>query len=193
MKTVAGLAIALLITFRTAVGVEPVQPTATLPVYTYTVVRSYPHDPGAYTQGLEYVDGVLYEGTGLNGRSSIRRVELATGRVLQRRDLPFRNQSQGSACPLNPREHHQRGIFSNRRESTSRPRLNKASDSCRKIGPIHLRLRLLHFLTRNNQRCYLRYVRWLDKIHSAATVYWPRSSHSFGTENRSEREARSVH
>src|SRR5262245_1713187 len=83
MKTLAGLAIALLITFRAAVGVEPVQPTATLPVYTYTVVRSYPHDPGAFTQGLEYVDGVLYEGTGLNGRSSIRRVNLETGNVLK--------------------------------------------------------------------------------------------------------------
>jgi len=82
MKTRGGLAIALLIAFRT-VGVEPAQPTATLPVSTFTVVRSYPHDPGAFTQGLEYVDGVLYEGTGLNGRSSIRRVTLETGNVLK--------------------------------------------------------------------------------------------------------------
>jgi glutamine cyclotransferase len=58
-----------------------------LPVSGYRVVRTYPHDPDAYTQGLEYVDGVLYEGTGLNGRSSIRRVDLATGKVLQRRNL----------------------------------------------------------------------------------------------------------
>jgi glutaminyl-peptide cyclotransferase len=82
MKTLAGLAVALLIAFR-AIGVEPSQPTATLPVYTYTVVRSYAHDPGAFTQGLEYVDGILYEGTGLNGRSSIRRVNLETGNVLK--------------------------------------------------------------------------------------------------------------
>ena len=49
-------------------------------LYGYTVVRSYPHDPQAFTQGLEYVDGVLYESTGLNGRSGIRKVHLASGR-----------------------------------------------------------------------------------------------------------------
>src|SRR5438876_5194766 len=58
-----------------------------IPLYTYQVVRAYPHDPGAFTQGLEYVEGVLYEGTGLNGRSSIRKVRLETGEVLQRRDI----------------------------------------------------------------------------------------------------------
>ncbi len=56
-----------------------------LPMYTYQIVRSYPHDPNAFTQGLQFVDGVLYEGTGLNGRSSIRRVALETGQVLQQR------------------------------------------------------------------------------------------------------------
>jgi len=58
-----------------------------LPVYGYRVVRAYPHDPKAFTQGLEYVDGFLYEGTGLNGSSSIRKVKLETGEVVQRRDL----------------------------------------------------------------------------------------------------------
>jgi glutaminyl-peptide cyclotransferase len=52
------------------------------------VVRTYPHDPGAFTQGLVFHNGFLYEGTGLNGQSSIRKVELATGKVLQRADLP---------------------------------------------------------------------------------------------------------
>jgi glutamine cyclotransferase len=52
------------------------------PRYGYTVVRSYPHDPNAYTQGLEFRDGVLYEGTGLKGKSAIRRVELESGKVL---------------------------------------------------------------------------------------------------------------
>ena len=56
-------------------------------VYGYTVVHRYPHDTMAFTQGLQFVDGVLYEGTGLEGRSSIRRVQLATGTVLQKRDL----------------------------------------------------------------------------------------------------------
>jgi glutaminyl-peptide cyclotransferase len=62
-------------------------PPERLPVYGYRVVRSYPHDPTAFTQGLEYVDGVLYEGTGLNGSSSIRKVKLETGEVVQRRDV----------------------------------------------------------------------------------------------------------
>ena len=58
-----------------------------LPVYGYRVVRAYPHDPTAFTQGLQYADGILYEGTGLNGRSSIRKVKLETGEVLQKKDL----------------------------------------------------------------------------------------------------------
>jgi len=63
-------------------------PAAAMPMQGYQVVRVYPHDPNAFTQGLQYVNGVLYEGTGLNGRSSIRRVELETGKVLQRREVP---------------------------------------------------------------------------------------------------------
>src|SRR5687767_14194302 len=62
-------------------------PQLSPPVYTYRVVRAYPHDPAAFTQGLQYVDGFLYEGTGLNGRSSIRKVKLETGEVVQKRDL----------------------------------------------------------------------------------------------------------
>jgi glutamine cyclotransferase len=53
------------------------------PVYGYEIVKTYPHDPKAFTQGLVYENGMLYEGTGLNGQSSVRRVELATGKVLQ--------------------------------------------------------------------------------------------------------------
>jgi glutamine cyclotransferase len=49
----------------------------------YRVVHTYPHDPNAYTQGLVFVDGHLYESTGLNGRSSLRMDDLTTGRVLQ--------------------------------------------------------------------------------------------------------------
>ena len=51
--------------------------------YTYRVVNRYPHDRTAFTQGLEYRDGFLYEGTGLNGRSTLRKVKLETGEVLQ--------------------------------------------------------------------------------------------------------------
>ncbi len=53
----------------------------------YRVVREFPHDPGAFTQGLFFDDGVLYESTGLYGESSLRRVELETGRVIEQRDL----------------------------------------------------------------------------------------------------------
>jgi len=56
---------------------------AQTPVYTYKVVHTYPHDPLAFTQGLEFHDGFLYEGTGLEGQSSIRKVDLETGKVLQ--------------------------------------------------------------------------------------------------------------
>jgi len=54
-----------------------------VPVYGYTVVRSYPHDRAAFTQGLLFRNGVFYEGTGLNGRSGIRKVKIETGEVLQ--------------------------------------------------------------------------------------------------------------
>src|SRR5687768_10921334 len=57
------------------------------PKYGYTVVRSYPHDPKAYTQGLEYFGGILYEGTGLKGRSGVRKVELESGKVIQEERL----------------------------------------------------------------------------------------------------------
>lgn len=53
----------------------------------YEIVATYPHDPEAFTQGLVYDEGVLYESTGLNGRSSLRRVNLQTGEVMQRRDI----------------------------------------------------------------------------------------------------------
>jgi glutamine cyclotransferase len=57
------------------------------PIFTYSVEREYPHDPGAFTQGLEYHDGFLYEGTGLNGHSSLRRERLETGQVLEQVSL----------------------------------------------------------------------------------------------------------
>jgi glutaminyl-peptide cyclotransferase len=60
---------------------------AQTPVCGYQVVAEYPHDPGAFTQGLLYSGGVLYESTGLYGESTLRRVELATGEVLVRKNL----------------------------------------------------------------------------------------------------------
>jgi glutamine cyclotransferase len=60
----------------------------TLPVFGYEVVNFYPHDPRAFTEGLFYKDGFLYESTGLEGHSSVRKVALESGEILQQRDLP---------------------------------------------------------------------------------------------------------
>jgi glutamine cyclotransferase len=63
----------------------------------FTVVRRFPHDTSAYTQGLLYAGGVLFESTGLYGHSEVRRVELATGRVLARVSLPAAQFGEGLA------------------------------------------------------------------------------------------------
>lgn len=61
----------------------------------YRVVATYPHDPQAYTQGLVYAGGALYESTGLYGRSSVRRVDLASGRILAARPLAPQHFGEG--------------------------------------------------------------------------------------------------
>ncbi|EIL98637.1 glutamine cyclotransferase [Rhodanobacter thiooxydans] len=61
---------------------------AEIPVYGYRVVHAYPHDTGAYTEGLFYKDGYLYESTGQVGASTVRKVALETGEVVQRHRLP---------------------------------------------------------------------------------------------------------
>jgi glutamine cyclotransferase len=61
---------------------------AAAPVQSYKVVHTYQHDRGAFTQGLAFYQGFLYEGTGEEGHSNIRKVELETGKVLQNRALP---------------------------------------------------------------------------------------------------------
>jgi glutamine cyclotransferase len=63
--------------------------------YGYRIVNTYPHDARAYTQGLVFRDGVLYESTGLNGRSSLRKVKLETGEVLQERDVDAKYFAEG--------------------------------------------------------------------------------------------------
>ncbi|HUR21726.1 MAG TPA: glutaminyl-peptide cyclotransferase [Vicinamibacterales bacterium] len=67
------------------------------PVQTFTVVQSYPHDPGAFTQGLVFANGEFYESTGLNGESSVRRVEIASGKVLQSRPVDKQYFAEGLA------------------------------------------------------------------------------------------------
>jgi glutamine cyclotransferase len=76
------LGYALVLSLSLLSAAPPTRTTQT-PVYGYRVVHVYPHDPNAFTQGLEYRGGFLYEGTGLNGRSTLRKVELNSGKVLQ--------------------------------------------------------------------------------------------------------------
>jgi glutamine cyclotransferase len=60
---------------------------AAVPVYGYRIVHAFPHDPNAFTEGLFYQGGFLYESTGLEGQSSIRQVRLETGQVLRQRPI----------------------------------------------------------------------------------------------------------
>lgn len=62
--------------------------TEEVPLYTFEIVAQYPHDSRAWTQGLVLEDGVLYEGTGRKGQSTLREVDLATGQVLRGVRLP---------------------------------------------------------------------------------------------------------
>lgn len=61
----------------------------------YNIVNQYPHDPKAFTEGLEYRDGVLYESVGQYGESDIRKVELATGKILQSTKMEDRYFGEG--------------------------------------------------------------------------------------------------
>jgi len=70
---------------------EPVQ-------YGYTVVQSFPHDPAAFTEGLVYWSGNLYESTGLNGQSSLREVDLDSGKILQQ--IPLSNDLFGEGLAI---------------------------------------------------------------------------------------------
>lgn len=68
-----------------------------LPVDTFQVIATYPHDPDAFTQGLVWQDGIFYEGTGLRGRSSLRKVDPASGQVTQGISLPEQYFGEGIA------------------------------------------------------------------------------------------------
>lgn len=66
-----------------------------VPVHSIEVINEFPHDPGAFTQGLTWHDGHLYEGTGRNGQSSLRQVELESGELVQRHNLNRRYFGEG--------------------------------------------------------------------------------------------------
>lgn len=80
----AGLAAVLLL----AVLCDAPVARAEVPVYGYEVIHSYPHDTEAYTEGLFYLGGYLYESTGVLGHSSIRKVRLETGEVVKKIEIP---------------------------------------------------------------------------------------------------------
>ncbi|MBP9664810.1 MAG: glutaminyl-peptide cyclotransferase [Pyrinomonadaceae bacterium] len=67
-----------------------------LPVFGYEIVKTYPHDGSAFTQGLFFYNGSLYESTGQKGRSQIRKVDIETGKVQQKWDLPKDEFGEGS-------------------------------------------------------------------------------------------------
>jgi len=69
-----------------AVGIP--QKTGPIPVLTVKLVRTYPHDPHAFTQGLEYYRGYLYESSGIAGQSTLRKVVLESGQVIQKVSVP---------------------------------------------------------------------------------------------------------
>ena len=88
--------LAPLLALSAPVQAAPAAPaTAPAPVYGYSIVRTYPHDPAAYTQGLLYLDGHLYESTGQIGQSTLRKVDLAKGRVLKSAKIPTPHFGEG--------------------------------------------------------------------------------------------------
>jgi glutamine cyclotransferase len=79
--------------FRVVSRLPP--PGSTVPIAGYSVSNVFPHDRQAFTQGLEYRDGFLFESTGLTGRSTVRKVELRTGRILQQVSLAREHFGEG--------------------------------------------------------------------------------------------------
>jgi glutaminyl-peptide cyclotransferase len=67
-----------------------------IPVLSYTLVKAWPHDRGAFTEGLVFWDGMLIESTGLNGHSTLRKVDLESGLVRQEVDLPSEYFGEGT-------------------------------------------------------------------------------------------------
>jgi glutamine cyclotransferase len=68
---------------------------SSIPVYGYKVLHTYPHDTGAYTEGFFYLNGYFYEGTGTVGQSSVRKVDIKTGEVVQQAHLPPPDYGEG--------------------------------------------------------------------------------------------------
>jgi glutamine cyclotransferase len=76
---------------------QGVEETPQAPAVSATLVREYPHDTAAFTQGLVFHGGHFYESTGRTGRSTLRQVEIATGKVLRQHDVPAQHFAEGLA------------------------------------------------------------------------------------------------
>src|SRR5215475_658778 len=92
-----GGAILVLLDLTGTPTLEPAVPLSSepAPIRKYDVVAEYPHDPQALTQGLIYAGGFFYESTGRQGQSSIRKVELKTGKIIQQRAVDSRFFGEG--------------------------------------------------------------------------------------------------
>lgn len=73
---------------RPSVITDPGSGTSAVPTYGYDIIKAYRHDPDAFTQGLLFHGGFLYESTGQYGASTLRKVEITTGKVLEKYDIP---------------------------------------------------------------------------------------------------------
>ena len=82
-------------TEKDSTRIEIVSSITTPKILTYSIVNTYPHDIKAYTQGLEFHNGILYEGTGQYGESSLRKVDYKTGKVDLKLDLEPRYFGEG--------------------------------------------------------------------------------------------------
>ena len=117
---IIGGGIAVLLNLTGTPTLEPAVPLSPdpAPIRKYDVVAEYPHDPEALTQGLIYTGGFLYESIGLQGQSSIRKVELKTGRVIQQHAVDSRFLGEGltewggQLIQLTPMRTRQNGIRS---------------------------------------------------------------------------------
>src|SRR5438477_7010872 len=95
MRPVAVLCLSISIATGLACSQTRMPARTAVPIYGYRVVHTYPHDRNAFTQGLEFREGVLYEGTGVYGRSALRKVELETGKVIQQIPLASKYFGEG--------------------------------------------------------------------------------------------------
>ncbi len=95
-STFAWTLLAALLPVFTGCSARP-PPAKGVQSFGFEVVQSWPHDPEAFTQGLVYSGGTLYESTGIQGESSLRKVALETGEVLRRHDLADRYFAEGLA------------------------------------------------------------------------------------------------